>query len=333
MTELSLATLRARALLLRATREFFWERGYVEIDTPVLSPALIPEHTIEVFTTDYFPHTGAARRLFLVPSPEVWMKRLLALGTGNIFQICHCFRNAEPPTGVHHPEFTMLEWYAVNADYRDNMTLQEEYGERLRLVLGVADTVNVRGRPVNLRPPYRRLSLQEVYFDLADVDLASCREWGALREAAVRTGVEAAPSDDWESLFHKIFLEKVEPRLPWDRPLFLTDYPAALPTLARTGADGLTAERWELYLGGLEIANCYTEERDPARLAGFFEREEAARRTARVGVPADRELERIMAAGLPPSSGNALGLDRLLMVLIGEELINEVLPFAWYTQR
>ena len=333
MTDGNLAAFRARALLLRSTREFFWERGYLEIDTPVLSPALIPEHTIEAFATDLFSHTGDARRLFLVPSPEVWMKRLLALGAGNIFQICRCFRNAEPPTGVHHPEFTMLEWYSVNADYRDNMTLQEEYGERLRLALGVAETVSVRGRPVNLRPPYRRISLQEAFFDLADVDLASCGEWGALREAASRVGVGTVSSDDWESLFHKIFLEKVEPRLPWNRPLFMIDYPAALPTLARTRDDGLSAERWELYVGGLEIANCYTEERDPVRLAAFFRREEAARRDARVGAPPDRELEHIMADGLPPSSGNALGLDRLLMVLIGKTSINEVLPFAWYTQR
>jgi lysyl-tRNA synthetase class 2 len=319
----------ARASALRATREFFWQRGYVEIDTPVLSPALIPEHTIKAFSTVHYSHSGTARPLYLIPSPEVWMKRLLAMGSGNIFQISRCFRNGEPPTGMHHPEFTMLEWYAVGKDFHDNIPRQEEYGEHLRRTLRTAPTVTVRGVRVDLRPPWRRMSMREAFLDLADVDLAGLSEIGALREAVRSAGMTPAVSDDWESLFHRLFLEKVEPRLPLDRPLFLTDYPAGVSTLARTAADNIFAERWELFIGGIEIANCYTEERDPRRLREFFQKGGEAGSGTSQHAPADRELETVMAAGLPVCSGNALGLDRLLMVLLQRSTIKDVLPFAW----
>jgi lysyl-tRNA synthetase class 2 len=229
---------------------------------------------------------------------------------------------------VHHPEFTMLEWYSTGQDYLDSLGLQEAYCEYMREKLGVARTVSVNGTPVDLSPPFRRLAMREAFAELAGINLDALREFGALQEAAADTGVISAVSDDWESLFHRLFLEKVEPLLPRDKPLFLTAYPAAIPTLAKT-ADGMYAERWELFIGGIEIANCYTEERDPQRLGDFFREEEARGATLPFAVPADRELVSIMADKLPACSGNALGIDRLLMVLLQKDSITEVSPFAW----
>ncbi len=328
-----LSTYLQRADALRAAREFFWARGYREIDTPILSPALIPETTIEVLATEFRNHLGRPSPLYLIPSPEVYMKRLLAMGSGDVFQIAKCFRNREPPTGLHHPEFTMLEWYTVGAGYLDSLSLQEECFDCLREKLGAGTTVTRRGRSIDLAPPFARLTMREAFRELARVDLDALSDFAPLAGAADGLGIEVAITDTWESLFHKIFLQAVEPRLPSGKPLFLLDYPAALPTLAKTDAAGRYAERWELFVGDLEIANCYTEERDPARIANFFRDEGEKKRSAFTPHPPDEELAGIMAADMPPCSGNALGLDRLLMILLEKETIQEVIPFAWFTDR
>jgi len=328
---MTLSTFRARAAALRATREFFWARGYAEMDSPLLAPALIPESTIDVPAVEFHDHLGRPRPLYLIPSPEVYMKRLLALGSGDIFQITKCFRDGEPPTGVHHPEFTMLEWYTVGAGYLDSLALQEEYFDFLRRSLGTGGSAAVRGRSVDLSPPFRRLTLREAFRETAGLDLDALLEREALAEAAAGLGLSVSPEDEWESVFHKIFLQAVEPRLPSDRPLFLLDYPAELPTLALVPPGVRYAERWELYIGGIELANCYTEERDRTRLADFFRREGAKKQASLTPHPADEELAEIMAASMPAASGNALGFDRLLMVLLGKDTIREVIPFAWNT--
>ncbi|MBN2352056.1 MAG: elongation factor P--(R)-beta-lysine ligase [Spirochaetales bacterium] len=333
MNSTSLTTFRTRAAALRATREFFWDRGYAEIDTPFLAPALIPESTIEVSAVEFRDHFGRPRPLYLIPSPEVYMKRLLAQGSGDVFQITKCFRNGEPPTGIHHPEFTMLEWYTAGAGYLDSLALQEEYFDFLRQSLGIGGTVTVRGRTVDLSPPFRRLTMREAFSETAGLDLEALFEREALADAAAGLGSAVSSADSWESLFHKVFLQAVEPRLPAGRPLFILDYPAALPTLALVRPGGMYAERWELYIGGIEIANCYTEERDRSRIASFFREEGEKKRVAHTPHPPDGDLARIMAADMPASSGNALGFDRLLMVLLGKEKIQEVIPFAWYTDR
>jgi lysyl-tRNA synthetase class 2 len=329
---IDLNTAFARAAALRATREFFWARGYREIDTPLLAPVLIPESTIEVFASEFRNHLGRPRPLYLIPSPEVYMKRLLAAGSGDIFQVAKCFRNLEPPTGAHHPEFTMLEWYTEGADYLDSLALQEEYFDFVRRTLGIGASVAARGGTMLLEPPFARLTMREAFRELGGLDLDALLELSPLREKAAALGLPVASGDDWESLFHKVFLQTIEPRLPADRPLFLLDYPAALPTLAKRKPDGRYAERWELFAGGLELANCYSEERDPERIDRFFREEGERKKMMAFPHPADGELRAIMA-GLPSCSGNALGIDRLLMVMLRKDTIQEVIPFAWYEDQ
>ena len=323
------AVMKYRAEALRSIRKFFWKRRYREVDTPILTPALIPEAVIDPLETVYRDFSGKTVAYALIPSPEIWMKRLLALGSGDIFQLARSFRNSETSSGLHSPEFTMLEWYTVNAGYLDSLRLQEELCEYLRRKLKAGRVVRVRGKRLELKPPFHRVTMQQAFFEYGRIELDRLGEFEALREAAGRFAVEATPLDDWESLFHKLFLQEIEPRLPMDRPLFLLDYPVQIPTLAKKKSAGPFVERWELYAAGIELANCFTEERDPKRIREFFEHEDAVNRAQGRSVRTDWELAEILAKDLPPCSGNALGVDRLLMVLAGLDSIAPIQLFPF----
>jgi lysyl-tRNA synthetase class 2 len=328
--EVSLQRARARALQL--IRSFFGARDHLEVDTPLLSASLIPESPIEAFATRYLGEApeGAAGpgTLYLVPSPELWMKRLILGGSGSIFQLCRCFRNAERLGALHHPEFTMLEWYTLGADYRRAMGTAEELLGFLREGLQIDPVLHLRSGELDCRAPFRRLSMEEAFHDKLGLPLAELGGREQLAAAARRRGLTVTGQDSWADLFHKLFLAFVEPELPADRPLLLYDYPAAVPTLARRRPGTPWAERWELYLGTVEVANCYTEETDPAALQAFFDSEERHKRRAAVPYPADRELLELMRGGFPLTAGTALGVDRLLMVLLGALSVQQVLPFS-----
>jgi lysyl-tRNA synthetase class 2 len=336
--------LRLRSALFREIRNFFDGRGYLEVDTPLLAPDLIPESCLEVFETSRLPPGGGRRHeqpYWLIPSPEIWMKRLIAdlgrngelggTGAAGIYQICRCFRNGESSGRYHSPEFTMLEYYSLGADYRDSMALTEELFTRL---LPLAEG----GQPDSLRPPFMRLSVGEAFARWAGFDLYRAAALpGGLEAEARRLGLDPAPGLERGTLYDLIFVDRVEPALPHDRPLLLSDYPAFVPCLARRR--GETVERWELYARGVELANCYTEETDPHLVRRFFADEAAAKeRSARVKHRVDHEYWKLFvsretggepgeASGFPPCSGVALGLDRLLMVLRGTTTIDGVLPF------
>ena len=320
---LSIEVARFRARTLAALRAFFDERGYLEVDTPILAPELIPEAHIEPFATDLLDpcDPGIAERRFLVPSPEVWMKRLLARGYGNIYYLGKVFRNSESRSRIHHPEFTMLEWYTVEADAES----QEDLTARLlahlcaRLCERTPHTEGCR----TVGAPVERLTVAGSFARYAGLDGFRFDAPGSLRRAAAQLGLRVGPQESDEDLFQRILLTHVEPALPTDRPVILADYPALVPTLAR--AHGATCERWELYLAGMEIANCYTEERDPSRLAEFLSHEAARKRDARVRHPPAESL--LEFASAPACSGAALGVDRLIMALLGLREIAGVIFF------
>ena len=310
---LSVEVARYRAETMRAIRDFFHDRGYLEVDTPIMAGALIPEAHIEVFRTElvdpYAPadHGDGSGARFLVPSPELWMKQLLADGYGNICYLGKVFRNAESTSRIHSPEFTMLEWYTTGSDYRREADLTEELLARLAERLAPADgTEAVRARA-------ERMSVAESMNRYAGVPLDAFERDGSMREAADRLKMTVAAEESEEDLYQRILITHVEPNLPIDHPVILTDYPFFVPTLAR--ANGPTCERWELYLAGMEIANCYTEERDEERLREFLEREGARKRSSLVPHPPARGL--VEFARAPECSGVALGVDRLVMAILG----------------
>lgn len=322
---MDLELLRERARIIREVRDFFDRRGYLETDTPLLSPDLIPESCLEVFETARLPPPGSRSRerepLWLVPSPEIWMKKLIARHRVNMYQICKCFRNGESSGRFHSPEFTMLEYYTMDAGCEDSLRLTEELFDRL-----------AASGPPEARPPFERITVEEAFSRWAGFSLGEAVRGGSLLEEARRLGLAPPAGTDIPGLYDLVFIHAVEPRLPRDRPVALTDYPAFVPCLAKKKPGGAAA-RWELYVRGIELANCYTEETDPAEVRRFFETEAAEKeKTALVRHRVDRDYWKIFApAGdgrpFPPCSGAALGLDRLIMVLTGRSTIDGVLPF------
>jgi lysyl-tRNA synthetase class 2 len=316
---MSFDTQRRRNRLYQAMRDFFTGRGYLEVETPALSPALIPESPIEAFETHYRAPRGG-RPLYLIPSPEVHMKKLIAAGSGNIFQFSRCFRNGEQSGRQHNPEFTMLEWYTMGADYLDSIKTAEAL---LQAVLP-ADA------PAAVRPPLRRMSMQEAFAEYAGFDLAANISAGALEEQIARLGLSpSGDAADWEERFNRLFLTFVEPALPADRPLILYDYPRNIPCLARGKPGTPWRERWELYLNGIEVANCFSEETDPQEVRRFFHREAAKQSMHSQVLPdTDEEFAALFDDGsFPPCSGGALGFDRLMMAAEGADSIEGVIFF------
>ena len=315
------AASRARQVLLRTIRARLEVVGYQEVETPLLVPAPGMEPHIRAFEVPFVPETdlGRERTLYLHTSPEYAMKRLLSDGSGPIFQICKVFRNGEvSPT--HNPEFTMLELYRPHADYRAIM-------DDLESVLAAAADAQSRANPFRRRP-YERVTVREALRRETGIDLREAHDAPTLADAANRVGVRTEPGDGFDEVFFRLFLERVEPRLGRDRPAFLIDYPASMAALARLSPrDPSVAERFELYADGLELANGFSELTDAAEQRRRLE-EERAFRVAR-GRPAYPLDEKFLEAveRMPPSGGVALGLDRVLMLLLGAGRIEDVLLF------
>ena len=287
-----------RGRILQSVRRFFQERDFVEVATPLLNPSLIPEDHIHPIETD----AG-----FLLPSPEIHMKRFLAAGYDRVFQIGPCFRKGE--RGEHHlPEFTMLEWYRAREDYR---ALADDCEELLTAVgrdlFGRAG-IEYRGASIDLAPPWQRLPVKEAFLDHAG--------WDPLEE-------------ERPERFEQDLSEKVVPALDKGKPVFLLDFPAYEASLARKKpADPRAAERIELFAGGLELANGFSELTDPEEQRCRFE-ETNERRRAR-GEKAFPLPDKFLAflAELPPSAGIALGIDRLVMLLAGASRIDVVVALV-----
>lgn len=303
-------------------RAYFTGGGYVEVETPTLSPFLIPEPSIEVFQTEFFGQGAASRPLWLIPSPELWMKRLAGSGSGNIFQISRSFRNEDSRSPLHNPEFRLLEWYTVGSDYRQDIHILEGLFRHL-----LSSGWEERAR--DLSPPWKRMSMEEAFRRHAGIELARCQDVESLVQAARDAGVSVPPGSTWEEAFHIVFLTAVEPSLKQERPFVLLDYPALVPTTARRAAGTPWAERWELFIDGVEIANCYTEETGRPQLEALLSEEQERKKKCRVQHDIDFGLATAFPPGFPPVSGTALGVDRLEMVFAGGRSLKGVINFSF----
>ena len=322
----------ARGRILAALREFFAEEGYVEVQTPALqvSPGLEP-HLKAFATTLHDPQNGTTRPLYLHTSPEFTMKKLLAGGLPRIWQLAHVFRDGER-SATHHPEFAMLEWYRADANYRDLMDECEALLRRVQAVAGVS-TLQWRGRGADATAAWTRITVAEAFARYTGIDLLAtiphpCRPDAALLAVAASSiGIAPHPGDDWEALFFRIFLERIEPQLGIGAPTVLYDYPVAMAALSRQKPDDpRLAERFELYVCGLELANAFTELTDPAEQRARFAADQA-RKQALYGeiYPVDEDFLAALEQGLPECAGIALGFDRLVMLATDAKRIEEVL--------
>jgi lysyl-tRNA synthetase class 2 len=312
---------RARQTMYAALRAFFLARGFEEVETPLLVAAPGMEPHIQAFEVPFIPETDLGRRrpLYLHTSPEYAMKRLLADGYGPVFQICKVFRNGEV-SQTHNPEFTMLELYRPNADYEAIMRDVEEALLAVERALGVTGPFS--------RAPFERVTVRDAVLKTTGVDLFACRSPAELRQAAEAVGVRVGSAERFEDVFFHLFLTKVEPTLGVDRPTFLTEYPSEMASLARLKPqDARVAERFELYGGGMELANGFSELTDGEEQRRRLVEEQALR--TELGKPVYPLDERFLDAvgRMPPSGGVAVGLDRVLMAILGQRSISEVLLF------
>jgi len=312
----SLEVLRARARMLGEIRGFFAERDVLEVETPLLASSFGTEPAIEPLRSEFTgPGHPTGRQLFLQSSPEFFMKRLLAAGSGPIFQVCKAFRNGEAGR-LHNPEFSILEWYRPGFDAPQLMA------EVAQLVSGL---LGAEGLPVRHRK-YADLFREELAIDCLESDVA------ALQAVAVRhnlIGVEGLDldRDGWLNLLMSSLLEQ---HLGQGELCFITDFPASQASLARiNGDDPRTAGRFELYYRGVELANGFEELADVDEQAQRFEHENCVRRSqGQQPMPVDDYLIAALQAGLPPCSGVALGLDRLLLCALELDDIDQVIGFS-----
>lgn len=314
--------LRQRAEMLARLRQFFVERGFLEVETPVIDAEIVPELHIEPFGVGGVLSAAPAGRwpaatsCFLQASPEMHMKRLLCEGLPAIFQVTRSFRYGERGT-IHNPEFTMVEWYRTGDDMTAGMTLLDELCQ------------TVAGSAAAARTTYAEAF--QTYIGV-DAHRATCEELVAAAKSlnvAVPEGIHADDRDEWLNL---LLADVIEPRLGADRPEILYDYPATQSALAVTAtrADGaLVGERFELYWHGIELANGYHELTDAAALR--MRLEEVNRKRSADNRPALPLPEKLLAAmtdpGLPACSGCALGFDRLAMLACGASSIDDVMAF------
>lgn len=310
---------RARSELFMNIRRYFIDKGYLEVSTPTLSPSLIPEPTIKAFGTEFINEFAGNRKLYMIPSPEIFMKRLLASGSGSIFQISECFRNSEQLGDVHNPEFTMLEYYTVGYDDKDSIGLTIDM---------IGKTRAGSHQPWMDEKPLI-ITMEEAMARYAGVDMERAQDYGFLRHEAERLGLHVPENESWEDTFNRIFLTYTEPALPKDRQVYLTDYPEQIRCLARKYPDKPYRKRWEMYISGVEIANCYDEETDRSEIRSYYEEEqrkleEERKATGDVISSADLSFADLE---IPQSSGVAIGLDRLLMVELGMDEIAPLLLF------
>ncbi len=316
------ASSKARQILYATLRGALAQLGYCEVETPLLVPAPGMEPHINPFSVRYLPETevGSARELWLHTSPEYAMKRLLADGCEPIFQLCKVFRNGEI-SATHNPEFTLLELYRPQADYRAIMA-------DLEVSLAAAEASVAPQRELFSRVPYERITVREAVLRETGIDLRAHPTAASLQQAAERAGVRVGASSSYVDVFFHLFLQKVESSLGRGRPTFLLEYPASMAALARLKpTDPSVAERVELYAEGLELGNGFSELTDSIEQRSRLEAEQRQRASA--GKPVLPVDERFLAAlsRMPPSGGIAVGLDRVLMLLTGASSIDEVLLF------
>jgi len=311
--------LQTRARLQAAMRQWFAGEGFLEVETPILQAAPGAEVHLTGFVTEWELPDGESRERWLHSSPEFAMKKLLAGGLPRIFQFARVFRNAEG-SALHHPEFTMLEWYREGVGYE---AIMSDCGALLA-ALGV-DQLRWDGHVCDPRAEPERLTVADAFVRHAGVDLFATM--GSAEALSGASGVAMHAGDTWEDVFFRIMFEKIERRLGMGRPTILCEYPISMAALARAKpGDPRVAERFELYVCGVELANAFGELTDPRIQRERLEADmDLKDRLYGVRWPVDEDFLAALDHGLPDCSGIALGFDRLVMLASGAARIEDVL--------
>ena len=320
--------LLARGRITDAVRAWFRAQDFVEVETAILQPSPGNETHLHAFATELHDPGGTRAPLYLHTSPEFACKRLLAAGERRIFTFARVFRNRERGA-LHHPEFTMLEWYRAGEPYA---ALMDDCAALLAAAADATDTQSFtfRGRACDPFSAPERLSVADAFARFAGIDLMATLtpepDRDRMAAAAHTAGIRVADDDTWSDVFSRILVERIEPQLGIGRPTILDDYPSVEAALSRRkAADPRIAERFELYACGIELANAFGELTDPAEQRRRFAAEMAEKeRIYGERYPIDEDFLAALAV-MPPASGIALGFDRLAMLATGAPRIEHVL--------
>jgi len=284
------------------------------------------EPNLEVFETELRTSTGKRKRAFLISSPEYAHKRLLSAGVGNLFEITRSFRNEEEVSRLHSPEFTILEWYRINADYMDTM---RDFENLLMAIIG-KDEMTYQGEVYDLSLPWPRISVAEAFQKYSKIDTETLLDEKKLLQAGKKKGYKIAKSTTWKQVFYQIFLNEIEPEFKKiHKPVFIYDYPLAQASLSRPKKkDPRFAERFEIFLAGVELGNCFSELTDVKAQHKRFESDLAERRRlGKTGFPIDEDFIKALKSGMPVSTGIAVGVDRLVMLTADVPNVSDTIFF------
>ncbi|MBN2029012.1 EF-P lysine aminoacylase GenX [bacterium] len=332
--KLNWTSFRTRARIIRAIRRFFESEDFMEVEPPLLTPYPTLDSHIQSMKTCFHKDQGNAYSLFLHTSPEHAMKKLLAGGAERIFYLGKVFRDQEL-TPFHNPEFTLLEWYRTDATYKNMMEDAENLICRVIRECLPSGELTYQNQKIDLILPWERRTLQDLFQQETGIDLKKSLSAEILRRSAVNHGIHIQKNDNWETIFFKIFLERIEPKLGRTKPLFVMDYPLQMGLMAKKKEENPDfVERIELYMGGLELANGYSELTDPdEQQVRFLEEQKKKEEKESIPYETDNELLSALRMGLPPCAGMALGIDRLVMLLTNEINIQHVVLFPAHQWR
>lgn len=320
----------SRIKIIQLTREFFWSQGFVETDTPIAVKLASQEPYLNPLPVTIHDPNSKSEKFYLRTSPEYSLKKLLAAGYEKIFEIGKCFRDFESFGGNHNTEFTMLEWYRAPGTYQEIMDDTENLFKFIGEKLGNTKLI-YKDKTIDIVGAWDRLSMKQVWQEYLGINLDDYLEIKQLAELARSKGYAVAEIDAYEDIFYKIFLNEIESKLGNEKPVFVYDFPAQMTSLSRLCAhDSRYAERFELYIGGLEIANAFGELTDAAEQKKKLEEDRAKRKQLGKEIwPVDPDFINALAAlpagALAEVGGIALGVDRMVVLFTGAKDINEVI--------
>lgn len=320
-----------REKVIDTLRAFFKSRNFHEVETPLLVKSPGTEPYLEVFDTTLKFAEGDSYPAYLLTSPEYAMKKLLAAGFGNIFQICKSFRNKEGRSSRHNPEFTILEYYRSEADYTALMKDMEEMLVELAVAIKgerAKEGFDYQGMHINLQTPFLRYSVREAFEQFANVDVETLLSDQLIKKAKEK-GYQVDEDTTWEQAYNQIFLNEIESKLDKTRPTIIYDYPLSQAALSKKKAsDPRFAERFEIYLAGIELGNAFSEltdadEQEQRLRAELTERD----KLGKTKYDLDEDFIAALKSGMPECTGIAIGVDRLVMLYADVPSIEDTLLF------
>jgi len=334
MKEVNWQAIYIREQVIDAIREFFKTQGFHEVETPLLLPTVSTEPYLEVFKTELVDDLGKRQVAFLPSSPEYAMKKLLSRGSGSIFTITKSFRNGEGRSSRHNPEFTILEWYHTPGDYWsvasqfENLMIHILQKVKPRSLQRTELCLSYQENDYSLKTPWERVSVREAFSRFAGIDEEAMLSVQKLKEAGRAKGYQVTVKTSWEEIWNQIMANEIEPHLGTKGPTILYDYPVEQAALAKKAKDPRYAQRWEVYLAGMELGNCFSEltdwsEQEARCLADLAER----KKLGKTEYPMDTDFIEALKRGMPETGGIAVGVDRLVALFADAASIQEVMLF------